>query len=566
GFGEKFLIHNPIFKLCMRADGSIRHTKYCTFNDPRQVWLWTPGNLLMNAQTSTCLQAKKTTKANFLSMTVTQCNSPDLGQKWRCDDSRQLWGTSLDSINITHAVRYYNNDKYLKARSVKYLVSPGNNWTVFPSNNRSVCSASHNEDSEPLVVENREDGLYFEWKTNPYTRLKGRILDMTIECVRTDTAKFEEYLFRLRVKDITFTRVQEQYQIIQTDSGEIFSIPIVDLDKDCSRNICFRKITVASTLNKTTAVCAIQWKESTLSSLDNTSVATKNITELLSLRKVEETFNLEWNLTQARLLAKITFNLTILCYNDKNENTTTVEKSSLVFQARCLLQQELEMDRHRRASPETDFRENQEQNRPPILEKSAVALNSLRSSTSDQSTQGEQCEVPSAHHYEYVDKRAFAPPKTLTYDYAFVDEQFKNDRKASFEPHQTGGDDYVITNDAGNTSCNSGDDYVIKNYAGNTLNISGDDYVIKNDAGNTLNISGDDYVIKNDAGNTPNISGDDYVIKNDAGNTPNISGDDYVIKNDAGNTSNISGDDYVIKNDAGNTSNISGDEYVIKIN
>ena len=145
GFGERFLIHNHIFKLCARADGSIRHTKDCNFNDLRQEWLWTPGNLLMNAQTSMCLQAKKTTVANFLSMMVTQCNSPDLGQKWRCDDSRQLWGTSLDSLNITHAVRYYYQDKYLKARSVKYLVSVGNNWTVFPSNNRSVCSASHNE-------------------------------------------------------------------------------------------------------------------------------------------------------------------------------------------------------------------------------------------------------------------------------------------------------------------------------------------------------------------------------------------------------------------------------------
>ena len=53
------------------------------------------------------------------------------------------------------------------------------------------------------------------------------------------------------------------------------------------------KITVASTLNKTTAVCAIWWKESTLSRLDSTSVATENIRDVLSLRKVEETFTLE---------------------------------------------------------------------------------------------------------------------------------------------------------------------------------------------------------------------------------------------------------------------------------
>ncbi|CAB4035389.1 Hypothetical predicted protein, partial [Paramuricea clavata] len=147
GFGEKFLSHNPIYKLCARADidGRIRHTKYCTFNnDPRQVWVWTPGNLLINAQTSTCLQARKTKSAFILSMTVTRCNSTDLGQKWRCNDSRLLWGTSLDSPNITHAVRYYAQDNYLKARSVRQ-VSRGNTWTVFPSNNRSVCSASHNE-------------------------------------------------------------------------------------------------------------------------------------------------------------------------------------------------------------------------------------------------------------------------------------------------------------------------------------------------------------------------------------------------------------------------------------
>ena len=148
GFGEKFLIHNPTVEQCARANINklnIIPTKACTFNHPRQVWVWTPGNLLMNVQTSTCLQTKKTQMNRYLPMTVTQCNSSDLGQKWRCDESRLLWGTSFDSPNITHAVRYHDENTPLNARSVNILVSSGNTWTVFPTNNQSVCSASHNE-------------------------------------------------------------------------------------------------------------------------------------------------------------------------------------------------------------------------------------------------------------------------------------------------------------------------------------------------------------------------------------------------------------------------------------
>ena len=147
GVGQTFLIHNPTVEQCAQADINklnIIPTKDCTFNDPHQVWVWTPGNLLMNVHTSTCLQTKETQTNRYLPMTVTQCNSSDLGQKWRCDESRLLWGISFDSPNITHAVRY-NGNKALKARSVKILVSSGNTWTVFPTNNQSVCSASHNE-------------------------------------------------------------------------------------------------------------------------------------------------------------------------------------------------------------------------------------------------------------------------------------------------------------------------------------------------------------------------------------------------------------------------------------
>ena len=146
GFGERILIYNPRYKykLCARAARAVHH-KSCTFNDLLQVWLWTPGNLLMNVETSTCLQTSKT-QSDFLPMTVTKCNSSDLGQKWQCDERELLWGISFDSPNITYAVRYYYKDQNLKVRSVQRLVSPGNTWTVFPTTNQSVCSArSHNE-------------------------------------------------------------------------------------------------------------------------------------------------------------------------------------------------------------------------------------------------------------------------------------------------------------------------------------------------------------------------------------------------------------------------------------
>ena len=85
----------------------------------------------------------------------------------------------------------------------------------------------------------------------------------------------------------------EHSEIIGMDDRENSNIPIVDLDKDCIGTLCLRKVTIASTLNTITAVCDIQWKDSTLSRLDNTSVEIQNFTELLSLRKVEERFNLE---------------------------------------------------------------------------------------------------------------------------------------------------------------------------------------------------------------------------------------------------------------------------------
>ena len=62
----------------------------------------------------------------------------------------------------------------------------------------------------------------------------------------------------------------------------------MELGKNCEENVC----TAVTNLKKDT-VCAIQWKESTASRRDNTSVATKNIQKLLSLKKVDEKFALE---------------------------------------------------------------------------------------------------------------------------------------------------------------------------------------------------------------------------------------------------------------------------------
>ena len=140
-FGERFLIYTPVYKRCAQATtNDIQHTQDCNFNDLRRVWLWTPGNLLMNADTSTCLKTKNMGR-NYLPMVLEQCSSSDLGQKWRCEKRRSLWGISFDSPNITHAARYYT-EKDINVRSVNVTVNDGNTWTVFPTNNESSCSAS----------------------------------------------------------------------------------------------------------------------------------------------------------------------------------------------------------------------------------------------------------------------------------------------------------------------------------------------------------------------------------------------------------------------------------------
>ena len=100
----------------------------------------------MNAETSTCIQTNNK-KGSYLDMSLTQCSSSDLQQKWRCEERRLLWGVSFDSPNITHAARYYKDDKKkaIKARNLTVKVNKANTWTVFPTNNKSVCSARDNE-------------------------------------------------------------------------------------------------------------------------------------------------------------------------------------------------------------------------------------------------------------------------------------------------------------------------------------------------------------------------------------------------------------------------------------
>jgi hypothetical protein len=62
------------------------------------------------------------------------------------------------------------------------------------------------------------------------------------------------------------------------------------------------------------------------------------------------------------------------------------------------------------------------------LKESTLPLNQLEPSNTNQSMQriSQHYEVPCERQYEYVDKTAIAPPKTFTYDYAFVDGPLKN--------------------------------------------------------------------------------------------------------------------------------------------
>ena len=78
-------------------------------------------------------------------MSLTRCDSKDVRQKWQCEyyEKYILWGVSIDLPNMTHAVRYHRN-RPLSARHLN-IVNDGNTWTLYPTNNRSVCSNMQNE-------------------------------------------------------------------------------------------------------------------------------------------------------------------------------------------------------------------------------------------------------------------------------------------------------------------------------------------------------------------------------------------------------------------------------------
>jgi hypothetical protein len=100
----------------------------------------------MNAETSTCLQTGNSNAAkDYIPLILNQCDSSDLRQKWLCD-KRLLWGVSFGSSNITHAVRYDEPEATLLVRSERKKAKQKTKiWTVFPTTNQTVCSASHTE-------------------------------------------------------------------------------------------------------------------------------------------------------------------------------------------------------------------------------------------------------------------------------------------------------------------------------------------------------------------------------------------------------------------------------------
>ena len=84
-------------------------------------------------------------------------------------------------------------------------------------------------------------------------------------------------------------------------------------------------------------------------------------------------------------------------------------------------------------------------------------------------------EVPCEREYEYVDKKAIASAKTVTYDYAFIDGSMKNETQArSQELHYTEEDDYVIKNDGRNAKYIT----VIEPRSDTTKYDTHDDYVV----------------------------------------------------------------------------------------
>ena len=108
----------------------------------------------------------------------------------------------------------------------------------------------------------------------------------------------------------------------------------------------------------------------------------------------------------------------------------------------------------------------------PVLNPVSPLNNSLQLNQGECS-QGH--EVPCEREYEYVDKNAIAPSRTVTYDYAFIDGPLKNETQPrSQELNSTEEDDYVIKNDGRNATYIT----VTEPRSDTTKNDTHDDYVV----------------------------------------------------------------------------------------
>ena len=98
----------------------------------------------------------------------------------------------------------------------------------------------------------------------------------------------------------------------------------------------------------------------------------------------------------------------------------------------------------------------------PVLNPASPLNNSLRLNQGECS-QG--YEVPCEREYEYIEKNSIAPPKTFTYDYAFIDGPLKTETQPrSQELYYTEEDNYVITviePRSDTTKYDTHDDYVV---------------------------------------------------------------------------------------------------------
>ena len=143
GFGKPFLVYNYPGNICARVNETRRATYYsrtCNARDLRQIWVWTPGNLLMNLFNYQCLEVHGRIR-DYRNIYLSLCNSSTKNQKWRCNN-HLCFGISSDKTptTLTHALRYNSGKPTLLAR-IFSIIDMGSLWTVYPEGNKSVCAA-----------------------------------------------------------------------------------------------------------------------------------------------------------------------------------------------------------------------------------------------------------------------------------------------------------------------------------------------------------------------------------------------------------------------------------------